>query len=115
MNFGDQNLSSNPEKLSFSTHHFTHSKRGGINSIDLGVFRKIQRANAFKAVGTVPGPYAKVSIRLNKFYLCCVAPYKPSCHLLLSYLSSDLLSAYYILGVEITKMSKAKPLPLNNL
>lgn len=28
MNFGDQNLSSNPEILSFAKHHFTIRKKG---------------------------------------------------------------------------------------
>lgn len=57
MNFEDHNLSSNPEILSFCTHNFTHSKKkGAINSTYLSGFLERFRENAFKAVGTMPGP-----------------------------------------------------------
>lgn len=56
MRFEDQNLSSNPEILSFSTHHFAHSKKKGILTTYLSGFLERFRENVFKAVGTVPGP-----------------------------------------------------------
>lgn len=57
MSFEDRNLSSNPEILSFSSHHFTHSKKkGDVNSTCLSGFLERFRENVFKAVGTVPGP-----------------------------------------------------------
>lgn len=51
MNFGDRNLSSNPEIFSFTKHHFTHSKTGDINSTYvlgfLGSFREKMRTKLF--------------------------------------------------------------------
>lgn len=56
VNFRDQNLSSNPQILSFSKYNFTHLWKGVINSTYPAGFLGRFRGSACKVGGTVLGP-----------------------------------------------------------
>lgn len=98
MSFEDQNLSSNPEILSFSTHHFTRSKiKGDINSTYLsGVLERFREKciqSCWHSAWSTRRSQED-SININ----CVVAPDRPSFLPEFIHLRRDLLSAYCLLG-----------------